>query len=92
MPDPVASPADIANVSMTGSFVKYSPAEKLKYFLVQMRTAVAVQVSYVEAGTPFFTIKADDSMVIGSNNWRGQPIYFNAAAATVLEIMTIDKP
>jgi len=92
MPDPVQSPANIQTVTMTGSFVKFSPAEKLKYFLIKMRTSVSLQVSYEADGAPFFTIPADDSLVMGSNNWRGQPIFFNAAGATVVEIMTIDKP
>lgn len=88
----VPVPFFIANLVMTGSFIPWVIPNMTNTFLIQSRTAVDIEISTDAAGVNKFTLKSGKGITLGSFNTNNQVIYFNGAAAVVVEIIQVRLP
>lgn len=85
-------PFQIYNVTMTGSWVRWKIPNEVNSILVQNRSEVDTKVSMEADGSPYFTIRLKNALVMGSFNTNNQYMWFNASAGTIVEIMTVNLP
>ena len=88
----MSTPFEVRNTTMDGTWKRWRIPNGVNALLVQARTAVDIYVATEETGLKYLTIKANNSMVLGSFNTNNQLLYFKGGNGVVVELIAVNMP